>query len=119
MCLNEIGLHAQNMITIVGSIVNIFGGMGLHEHLMSTRILTVDNEEDIHMISENYDESGCGLDLDFVNHVVLSCVFHIIGESGLVGKSNRFKTPSKSIMPRNYAWHSCVSSSSVWGNFWA
>ena len=27
-CLNEIGLHAQNMIVIVGSIVNIIGGGG-------------------------------------------------------------------------------------------
>ena len=26
MCLKEIGLHAQNMITILGSIVNISGG---------------------------------------------------------------------------------------------
>ena len=35
MCLREIGLHAQNMLTILGSVVNMIGG-GLYDHLMST-----------------------------------------------------------------------------------
>ena len=26
MCLKDIGLHAQNMITILGSMINIIGG---------------------------------------------------------------------------------------------
>ena len=26
MCLREIGLHAQNMLTILGSVVNMIGG---------------------------------------------------------------------------------------------
>jgi hypothetical protein len=35
MCLKEIGLCVQNMITALGSIVNIIGG-DLYDHLMST-----------------------------------------------------------------------------------
>ena len=31
----EIGLLAHSMITIIGSVVNIIGGGGLYEHLMS------------------------------------------------------------------------------------
>ena len=40
MCLKEIGLCAQNMITILGAIVNITGGH-LHDHLMNMRIFTL------------------------------------------------------------------------------
>ena len=36
----EIGLHAQNMITILGSIVNMIGG-DLSESLTSTKFLTL------------------------------------------------------------------------------
>ena len=39
-CFIEIGLHARNMYTILGSIVNIFG-VDLYDHLMSTRIFTL------------------------------------------------------------------------------
>ena len=39
MCLEVIGLHAQNMITILGSIVNRIG-WDLYDHSMSTRIVT-------------------------------------------------------------------------------
>jgi hypothetical protein len=42
-CLKEIGLHAQNMITILDSIGNVIGG-DLDDHLMSSRIFTIDNE---------------------------------------------------------------------------
>lgn len=42
-CLKEIGLHAQNMIIILGSISNIIGG-DLDDQLMSSRIFTFDNE---------------------------------------------------------------------------
>ena len=43
MCLKEIGLHAQNITTILVSIVNIKagGGVGLCDHLMSTKIFTL------------------------------------------------------------------------------
>ena len=40
MHLKEIGLHAQNMLTILGSIVNV-SGETLYDHLMSTRIFTL------------------------------------------------------------------------------
>ena len=42
-CLKEIELHAQNMMTILGSIGNIIG-VDLDDHLMSSRIFTFDNE---------------------------------------------------------------------------
>ena len=38
-CLKESELHAQNMIIILGSIVNIMGD--LYDHLMSMRIFTL------------------------------------------------------------------------------
>ena len=38
--MKEIGLHAQNMITILSLIVNIIGG-DLRDHLMSTGISTL------------------------------------------------------------------------------
>ena len=37
VCLKEIGLHAQNMLSILGSMVNMIGE-DLYDHLMSTRI---------------------------------------------------------------------------------
>ena len=36
----EIGLNAQNVISILGSIVNMIGG-DLYENLMNTRIFTL------------------------------------------------------------------------------
>ena len=42
MCIKETRLCAQNMITILGSIVNIIWGLGdLYDHLMSMRIFTL------------------------------------------------------------------------------
>ena len=35
--LKKIKLRAQNVITILGSIVNIIGGWGLYDHSMGTR----------------------------------------------------------------------------------
>ena len=49
MCLNDIGLRDQNMITNLNSTVNMIG-VDLYDHLMSTRIFAFDNEEDIHII---------------------------------------------------------------------
>ena len=49
MCLNDIGLRDQNMISNLSSTVNMIG-VNLYDHLMSTRIFTFDNEEDIHII---------------------------------------------------------------------
>ena len=43
VCLKEIGLHDQIMLTILGSVVNIIGG-SLYDHLMNKRIFTFINE---------------------------------------------------------------------------
>ena len=39
MCLKEIGLSAQNMLTILSSIIYMFED--LYDHLLSTRILSL------------------------------------------------------------------------------
>jgi hypothetical protein len=39
--LKEIGLHVQNIITIHCSIIDIIGGGGLYDHVMSMRIFLV------------------------------------------------------------------------------
>ena len=79
----KIGLHAQNMITILSSVVKIFK-RNLCDHLLSTRIFTFINESDIHMNSEIDEASDYGHDLDsltrypsYTNHM-----FHILGELG-------------------------------------
>jgi hypothetical protein len=40
----EIGLHAQNIITILGSIINIIGWK-VYDHLMSTEMLNLINNK--------------------------------------------------------------------------
>ena len=69
ICLNDIGLHVQNMITILGLIINIilfyFGGRAIwpfNEH----ENLHFDHEKDINMSSRSYEESGYSLDLDLL-----------------------------------------------------
>ena len=65
MCSKENGLRAQNLITILGSIVNIIGGEPIwpfNEH----ENLHFDDEWDIHMSSEKYEESGYSLNLDLL-----------------------------------------------------
>ena len=67
-CLKEIGLCAQNMITIIGlhSQRNLRGGGGRPKWpFKCARDSLFDNEQDIHMSFENYEESGYpGLDWD-------------------------------------------------------
>ena len=41
MCLKEIGLHAQNMLTILSLIVNIIDGIHIYDHVTKTRIFTL------------------------------------------------------------------------------
>ena len=41
MYLKEIGLHAQNLLIFLSSIVNIIGGTDLHGHFMSSRIFAL------------------------------------------------------------------------------
>ena len=44
LCLREVGLRVQNMITILGILVDMIlrpGGGNLYDYLMSTRIITL------------------------------------------------------------------------------
>ena len=61
----KIGLHAQNMVTVLGSIVSIIGGayviINEHEsHNFETEV------ENIYMKSENYEEWGYSLESDLL-----------------------------------------------------
>ena len=56
MCLKEIGFHVQNMLTILGSIINIFGG-DLEDHLMSKRIFTLMMNK-MFISSKSYEANG-------------------------------------------------------------
>ena len=65
MCLKKMGLHPRNMIIVIGWTANtnfIWGG--LYDHLVNTRNITFDNEEDSHWSSNIYEESGYNLDVD-------------------------------------------------------
>ena len=57
-CSKEIGPHAQNMMTIPGSIVNIIGG-DLYDHLMSTRIFILIKQRIFIQALNKYENSGC------------------------------------------------------------
>ena len=63
-CLNEIEQCAQKLTAILGSIVNIFGGV--YDHLLTTRIFTLLIIINICMSSKHYEENGYGLDLDLL-----------------------------------------------------
>ena len=90
--LKKTGSHAQSVITISSSIVNIIfifvflflrGGEGrLHTHLMSMKIFSFGNEPDL------YEESDHILDFDLLSILHLSCVSYP-RRSGLVKISNR------------------------------
>ena len=41
MCSEDIGLHVQNMLAILGSIMNIIGG-DLYDHLINMRIFILE-----------------------------------------------------------------------------
>ena len=56
-CLKEIGLCAQNTITIPGSIVNILKGEGLYNPFNAYKSLHLENDEDMHMSFDNNEES--------------------------------------------------------------
>jgi hypothetical protein len=61
MCIKETGLHgAQNLLTILGSTINIIRG----NLSISLSIFTSQNEQDIHTNSENYKERGYDQNLE-------------------------------------------------------
>jgi hypothetical protein len=61
MCLKEIGLQDQNMLTILGSIANMIGG-DVYDHLMSAGIFTLIISK-IFLNSEDFEANGYGQDL--------------------------------------------------------
>ena len=63
MYLEEMEVHAENMVTVMGSIVTVWGPMQpFNEH----KNLHFDTEHDIHIIFENHEESDNNLDLDLL-----------------------------------------------------
>ena len=63
MCLKEIGLHTQNLLTILDSIINTIGETYM---IAKYEILQFYNSCDIYVSSKNYEESGYSLDLDLL-----------------------------------------------------
>ena len=53
MCLKELTLRAQNMVIILGSIVNIIGRGVLNDHLASMNFLPFDDAYDVHQQRES------------------------------------------------------------------
>jgi hypothetical protein len=80
VCLKKIKLHAQNILTILVSIVNRIGGEQ-YDHLMSTGIFTLIMNENIHMTSENDKNNGYGHNMDLLSSRT-NCLYHILQEVG-------------------------------------
>jgi hypothetical protein len=60
MCLKKIQLHAQNVLINLGSITRTIWG-DVYDHLTSMRILmSLNNEQDIHMGSNHEEKCGSG-----------------------------------------------------------
>jgi hypothetical protein len=64
ICLNEVGLRAQNMITILDARTNVMEGT--YMPIMSRIIITLIMMRNIQLRSKNYKESDCGFDLDML-----------------------------------------------------
>ena len=71
MCLIEIGLHAESMLTILSSVLNMIGGsiQPLKEH----KNLHFYYELDIHMSAENYESPWLWAWLKFANPSQMVC----------------------------------------------
>ena len=89
--LKKIGLCTQKMLTTLSSVVNIIGGgPTVYGHLMSARIFTMIMNKIFHMNSRNYEES-CYTLIWICEPSRANCVFHNLGEFGLVTKSNHIR----------------------------
>lgn len=66
ICWKDIDLCAQNMLTILDTMVNIIGG-GAIWSLTIVEDLHFEDEEDVHMSSKTYEESGHMHDLDLLS----------------------------------------------------
>lgn len=88
MCIKKIGVHAQNMISILDS--NIQHDWGdLYDHLLITRILTLIIDK-IFMSSKNHEDmTSTGICLS--THT--NCVFSYPKEKWAGRKTEPFKTP--------------------------
>ena len=66
-CLEAIGLHAQNLLTILGSTLNVIGGGGGGIWSFDEfQKLHFDNEQNIHISSQNCEANGCRHNLELV-----------------------------------------------------
>ena len=65
MYLEEIGLRAQNILTILGSLVNNIGRAGLYDYSMSTWIFSL-IIQGIYMSYDNDEANGYMHDLDLL-----------------------------------------------------
>jgi hypothetical protein len=74
VCVKGIGLCAQNLLSFLGSIVNIIGG-DLYDHIMSEN-LCFDNDYDIRMSSKNHEANGFEHILKLATILHLLCVWH-------------------------------------------
>ena len=63
MCLKEIGLRAQNMLTILN---NHHDRGDVYDHFHRRENLHFHNEEDSHMSSQHYQANGSGHDMDLL-----------------------------------------------------
>ena len=81
----EIGLRAQNLLSILCSIANTIGvGGGGYDHL-SRKIYLSLIVNDVHLGSKNCKENGYGFNLEFADHLVrANCVFHVLREVSLI-----------------------------------
>jgi hypothetical protein len=81
MCLNEIGLHAPKMYTILSSVVNIIGQetyIPIDEH----KNLHFDNEEDIHVTPKTLYDKLLRPQFRYANHLVpIACFISMVMNS--------------------------------------
>jgi hypothetical protein len=73
-CLQGIKLCAQNMITIIGSIINIIKGGGSYDHRRSMKIFHLTIEWDIHLSFEDHTGSGYDLNMKLITILYTLCV---------------------------------------------
>jgi hypothetical protein len=86
---HKIGLHAQNMNTILGSIVNVIG-VDLYDHLMSTRIFTLIMNK-IFRGAPKIMRKGLQPHFGFANYLILISVSYDTRKIGLVGESDHLR----------------------------
>jgi hypothetical protein len=91
-CLKEDGLHAQNTITIIGSIIHIMGG-DLYDHSMCTIIFIL-------IVYKVFMWSMKIMKVAMASTGISKCVqFHITGEVGQPGNSKHSKPIYLNLLP--------------------